>query len=190
MKAKGNQSWMASYFMAVLLTGVLTSVPARAEVSGGIDNGHPEVAGQLSLFKQTALEVRRHADRLDSMTPARQLDWRTHAHSLETLREQVNDLGRTLTNLEKLKPEANEGQRLAIESARPHLAGVAQEVSRAIDLLSEDRRSVYWMPYSNTVSSIYNHADSLYETVDTLMDYEKSRMRILDLDLPASTEGS
>ena len=190
MRAKGTTSWMASYFMAVLLVGILTSVPARAEVSGGIDNGHPEVADQLASFRQTALEMRRHADRLESMTPARQVDWRSHAHSLETLREQVNDLGRTLTNLEGLKTKANEGQRMAIENARPHLVGVAQQVTRALDLLADDRSSVYWLPYTDTVSSLYNHADSLYETVDTLMDFEKSRMRLLDLDLPTSAEGS
>ena len=51
------------------------------------------------------------------MTPARQLDWRSHAHSLETLKQQVNQLGQTLTTLEELKPQANEGQRMAIDKA-------------------------------------------------------------------------
>ena len=155
-----------------------------------IDNGHPKVADQLSSFKQTALEMRRHADRLDSMASARQVHWMSHAQSLETLKTHVNQLGQTLTSLEQLKPQANEGQRMAIENARPHLVGVAQQLTRAIDLLSDDRHSVIWSPYTNTVSSLYNHADSLYETVDTIMDYEKSRMRLLDLDLQPSSEGS
>ena len=37
-------------------------------------------------------------------------------------KQQVNQLGQTLTSLEELKPQANEGQRMAIENARPHLA--------------------------------------------------------------------
>ena len=126
------------------------------------------------------------ADKLDAMTPSRQVDWTSHAHSLEILKEQVNQLGQTLTNLEELKPQANEGQRMAIENARPHLVGVAQQVTEAIDLLSDDRRSVYWPPYSDTVNSLYNHATSLHETVDTILDYEKARMRLLDLDLSTS----
>ncbi len=190
MKAKRNKSWMASSLMTALFVGILTSVAARAEVSEDIDNGHPHVADQLTSFKQTALEMQRQADRLDSMRLTRQLDWRTHADSLTTLKQQVNELGRTLDNLEEFKPQANEGQRLAIENARPHLVGVAQEVTRAIDLLSDDRNSVYHPPYRDTVSNLYNHAESLYETVDTIMDYENARIRLLDLDLPPSSEGS
>jgi hypothetical protein len=80
---------------------------------------------------------------------------------------------------------------MAIENARPHLVGVAQEVTEAIDLLSEDRRSVYWPPYSDAVSNIYNHATSLHETVDTILDYEQARIRLLELDLsPSTAEGS
>jgi hypothetical protein len=190
MRAKQKKSWMASFLMTALMLGILVSLPARAEVSEGIDNGHPKVADQLASFKQTALEMRRHADRLDSMTSARQMHWTSHAQSLETLKTHVNQLGQTLTSLEELKPQANEGQRMAIENARPHLVEVAEQLTRAIDLLSDDRASVIWSPYTNTVSSLYNHADSLYETVDTIMDYEKSRMRLLDLDLPTSSEGS
>ena len=176
--------------MTALMLGILASLPARAEVSEGIDNGHPKVADQLSSFKQTALEMRRtrRTAGLDGLP--RQVHWMSHAQSLETLKTHVNQLGQTLTSLEQLKPQANEGQRMAIENARPHLVGVAQQLTRAIDLLSDDRQSVIWSPYTNTVSSLYNHADSLYETVDTIMDYEESRMRLLDLDLPTSSEGS
>jgi len=182
---------MAAFvFLSVLLTGVLVPLPARADVANEA-LGHPEIANHLALFKQNAYDLRRQAEKLDSLTPSRQVDWTSHAHNLEILKEQVNHLGRTLTNLEELKPQANEGQRMAIENARPHLVGVAQEVTEAIDLLSEDRRSVYGPPYSDTVNNIYNHATSLHETVDTILDYEQARIRLLELDLSTSTaEGS
>jgi hypothetical protein len=80
MTVKKNKSWMASSLMTAMLVGVLTSVPARANVSQKVDNGHPDVGNHLASFKQTAHEARRHAGTLDSMTPARQLDWRSHAH--------------------------------------------------------------------------------------------------------------
>ena len=176
--------------MAALLMGVLAAVPARADESKDVDNPHPDVSNQLAFFKLTALDMRTQADRLDSMTPSRQLDWRTHAQSLETLKAQVNQLGRTLASLEELKSQANQGQRMAIENARPHLVIVAQEVTRAIDLLSDDRQSVYQLPYSGTVSNLHNHASTLYETVDTIMDYEDARIRLVNLDLSTSVEGS
>jgi len=190
MTVKKNKSWMASSLMTAMLVGVLTSVPARANVSQKVDNGHPDVSNHLASFKQKAHEARRHAGTLDSMTPARQLDWRSHAHSLETLKQQVNQLGQTLTTLEELKPQANEGQRMAIDNARPHLAAMAEELTQALNLLSDDRKSVYRSPYTDRVSNLYDHAESLYETVDTIMDYENARSRLSNLDVTSSAEGS
>ncbi len=191
MTVNRNSSWMAVFvFLSVLLTGMFVPLPARADVANEV-MGHPEVANQLAQFKQNAYDLRVQAEKLDALTPSRLVDWRSHAHNLEILKEQVNQLGQTLTNLEELKPQANEGQRMAIENARPHLVGVAQQVTEAIDLLAEDRGSVYWPPYTDTVNNIYNHATSLHETVDTILDYEQARIRLVDLDLSTSAaEGS
>jgi|KBSMisStaDraftv2_1062788.scaffolds.fasta_scaffold605285_1 hypothetical protein len=191
MTVNRNSSWIAVFtFLSVLLTGVVAPLPARADVANEV-MGHPEVADQLALFKQNTYDLRVRAEKLDALTPSRQADWTSHAHNLEILKEQVNQLGRSLTNLEALKPQANEGQRMAIENVRPHLVGVARKVTEAIDLLSADRKSVYWPPYSDTVNNIYNHATSLHETVDTILDYERARIRLLDLDLSTSAaEGS
>jgi hypothetical protein len=191
MTLNQNRSWTAVFtFLGVLLAGSLAPLPVRADVANEV-KGHPEVANQLTQFKQNAYDLRVRAEKLDALTPSRLVDWRSHAHNLEILKEQVNQLGETLANLEELKPQANEGQRLAIENARPHLVGVANQVTEAIDLLAEDRSSIHWQPYSNTVDNIYSHATSLHETVDTILDYEQARIRLVDLDLSTSaSEGS
>ncbi len=191
MTVNRNHTWMAfSVFLSALLVGMLTPLTARADMSSETANAHPEVARQLATFQQAAYDMRVQAEKLDSLTPARRLDWTSHAHSLRILKEQVNEMGRTLTNLQELKPQANEEQQLAIESARPHLVRVAGEVTRAIDLLSEDRNSVYWPPYADTVNSLHNHSTSLHETVTTILDYEQAKVRFSKLDLATSAEGS
>jgi hypothetical protein len=40
------------------------------------------------------------------------------------------------------------------------------------------------------VSNIYTHAASLYQTIDTILDYENARIRQDNLELPTSIEGS
>lgn len=190
MTEKRNKSWMASLLMTAMLMGILASVPARADVSEELGKGHPDVAKHLSSFKKTAWEVQKHADTLDAITPSRQLNWRTHVQTLDVLKANVNQLGQTLSALEELKPQANAEQRMAIESARPPLVAAAQQLTQAFNLVSDDRGSVYREPYSETVSSLYDHATSLYETVDTIMDYEKAKGRLLDLDVAAPPEGS
>ena len=188
MTVTRNKLGMASSFLlTALIVGIVTSVPVRAEISNATGNGHHEVARQLSSFKQTAFDMQKNADILNSMAPSRQLDWRSHAESLETLKQQVNQLGQTLANLEELRPQANEGQRLAIDSARPPLAATAKQLSHALNLLSENRQTVYRTPYIETVSTLSEHATSLSNTVDTIMNFEKAKVRLSNLDLPTST---
>lgn len=95
----------------------------------------------------------------------------------------MSPLGRTLASLEELKPQASEEQRMAIASARPPLVAAAAQLTQAFNLLSDDRQSIHRQPYSDTVSSLYTHVTSLYETVDTIMDYEIAKARLLNLDL-------
>jgi hypothetical protein len=63
---------------------------------------------------------------------------------------------------------------------------MAEELTQALNLLSDDRKSVYRSPYTDTVSNLYDHAESLYETVDTIMDYENARSRLSNLDVTTS----
>jgi len=45
--------------------------------------------------------------------------------------------------------------------------------------------------FAEAVRNVYAHADSLYEKVDTLLDYESARVRLDKLELePLSGEGS
>jgi len=67
---------------------------------------------------------------------------------------------------------------------------MAEELTQALNLLSDDRKSVYRSPYTDRVSNLYDHAESLYETVDTIMDYENARSRLSNLDVTTSAEGS
>ncbi len=75
MTVNRHQSWTAVLtFLSVMMTGMLAPFPARADVANEA-LGHPEVANHLALFKQNAYDLRRQAEKLDSLTPSRQVDW-------------------------------------------------------------------------------------------------------------------
>ena len=187
MKTHRNQRWAAG--SAALLFCLLTIIPASAEISTKDVAGHPEVAERLTLLRQTAADLQDHADTLSSFTRMR-LHWTTHVDGLETLKQHVNEMGKTLTTLEELKPNANEEQRMAIENVRPLLEGVAFELTEAINLVTEDRNSVHRPPYTESVKDIHKQAELLYQTLDVILDYQQARMRLENLDLPNSTGGS
>jgi hypothetical protein len=103
----------------------------------------------------------------------------------------VNQLGVTLAELEALKPQASESQRMAIEHARPHLASVAQSTTRAFELIKDNRGSVHFPEYGEAVSDIYEHADVLHTKLDAVLDFESAKERLDALELqPMSSEGS
>ena len=174
--------------LSLSITAVLLSI---ALASPAFADNPKRVGKQLSSFKATASQMRSEADLLKSYTPSKRLTWETHTSQLAVLREQVNQLGKDLAFLESHKPVASENQAMAIEHARPHLVSIAENLTRAITLVDEDRRNVYSPEYLEAVGNMYAHADELHSKVDTILDYEASRTRLDKLELPElSSPGS
>jgi septal ring factor EnvC (AmiA/AmiB activator) len=179
--------FMASSALTVLLLVVLAT-PALAETA---TQTHWQVADRLADFKSRAFKMQDEADTLQSHARNKRLSWQTHTHSLNALKDHVNEMGKALAELEAQKPLANDGHAMAIEHARPHLVAVAQNLTQAIELVNERRSNVHWAEYGEAVSNIYDHADALHTKLDTILDHENAKMRLEALDLQAaSTEGS
>jgi hypothetical protein len=173
----------------ILALVVILAVSAFAERPRQSGTLQDQVADQLADFKRTAYKLSHEADVLNLQTPSRHSGWQSHAQRLNTLKDHVNEMGKTLAELEVLKPFASESQGIVIEHARPHLVSVAQNVTQAIELVNENRRNVHSAEYREAVSSIYVHADALHAKLDTVLDFENAKMRLDALELhPKSTE--
>lgn len=147
-------------------------------------------SNRLSDFKQTAAELRQGADLLDSHTRNTGLSWQTHNYQLTAMRDQVNELGKTLADLEAQKAIATDAQSLAIEHARPHLVAIAENLTQALEMVRENRQSVYRPAYTELVANIYDHADDLHVKMNTILDFESSRLRLDKLELTPLSQGS
>jgi len=141
-----------------------------------------QVADRLFTFKQQAIEASRHAETLFSLTRNHRTHWESHTYYLNTLRDQVNSMGRMLAELEGLKPQASELQHMAIEQARPHLVAIAEDTTKALDLVRADRYNLRQPEYKTSVNGIYEHADGVYQTVDTIIDYKHAKIRLQNLE--------
>lgn len=171
----------------VLALAVILALPgfAGAETwnqSAG-SKPHPEVAEQLKDFKFTAVALQHEADRLQTLTRNPLLSWQSHSYQHTTVKEHINKMGKMLTELESQKPVASETQRLAIEQVRPHLAEAAQKLTEAMELVQERRGHVRLPDYSQAVGDLYEHTQLLSEKLDTILDYENSRLRFESLEL-------
>ena len=181
-----NKFPITSSVMAVLVMVALAGSASAAELA---TRGHPEVAKELADFKQTAFKLRQQADTLNSFKPNKQLSWQSHIYRLNTLKDHVNELGRSLAELEAMKPMANQNQALAIEHARPHLTSVASNLTEAIELVNENRRNVYWDDYGEAVSDVYSHAHALHTKLGAILEYGKNQERMESLEVQTSVVG-
>lgn len=80
-----------------------------------------------------------------------------------------------LSDLDAQKTAGTDSQSLAIEHARPHLVSVAQNLTQAITLVTENRDNINCKEYADGVGDIYAHADALHNKTDTILDYEEAR---------------
>ena len=175
-------------FAFTLLFAVVVATSASAE--SRTKDAQRQVADQLADFQRTASQLHREADTFNSRRLSR-VSWQSHSYHLENLAEQVNQLGLSLAELEAIKPAASENQRMAIEHARPHLVSIAQNTTRAIELLKDNRGSIHFAEYGDTASAIYDHADSLHTKLEAILDFEDAKARLDELELqPKPSEGS
>lgn len=158
----------------------MLSVPPVVSANNSIrdDAKVSQVAAHLSAFKQQAYEVSRNADTLLCQTRDQQTSWESHVYYLNTLGKGINDMGRILAELEEMKSQASEVQQMAIERARPHLVALADKTGEAINLVNAERWNVRRPEYEATVTDLSEHADSLYQTVDSIVDYHNAKDRL------------
>jgi hypothetical protein len=173
-------------FTLLFVVAMATSASAESRT----DDAQRQVADRLAEFQRTASQLRRQADTLIADRNSR-LSWQTHSRHLGNLRDHVNELGRSLEELEAMRPAASENQRLAIEHAGRHLVSIAQSTTRAIELLNNQRRNIHFPEYGEVASDIYDHADTLHTKLDAILDFEDAKVRLDELELqPKPFEGS
>ncbi len=181
-------------FLASCLVASMIAMPAALKADTNKSAPDPatvrEVAGHLAAFEQQAVDVSRLSDHLLTLTRNHRTSWESHAYYLNNLRDNINSLGRMLSELEQAKPQASEAQQMAIERARPHLVTLASETSEALDFLREGRSNLWQIQYKETVADLSEQAHILYQTVDTIVDYHNADDRLDNLEPSHSGSGS
>jgi hypothetical protein len=177
---------------SVPVLAMLFALPlgAKAETQGSGEMArHPQVAEHLKDFQRNAQTANREADLLNSFLRNRHLQWQSHVQYLDQIKDRVNQMGKTLVQMEALKAVAGPSQRAAIENARPHLEVIAANMTRAYDLMNEGRANIHQQDYASAVREVYQHSSTLAEKLDTILDYERAKVRLNSLELqPAFAE--
>lgn len=168
--------------MVLTLALALPVVRANATSQASVD-----VTKSMNEAKATAYQLSETADRLHSITQSGGHSWQSHSWYLESVREDVNQLGKILSQLEDLKPNATQTQQLAIDRMRPQLVQTANALTDAIELLNDRRHHAYFPEYREKVQTVSEQATSMHQSLDAVLDYESAKARLDRLELSAAS---
>jgi hypothetical protein len=187
MKTHG---WIIAKGAAILSSFALLSPLASAETTclGESTPVQQQIAQQLDSFERTAALTRSELDNYAAAARSGNLHQQTHAGSLDNARENVNLLGKQMSELESLQTQGTLLQQAVIREARPHLELLADHVQDAMVILDEGARSARTQDFREAVNGMYEQADRLYTKVDTLRDFDKACNRALDAITASETD--
>ncbi len=178
-----TQQWMIAKGAAIASSFALLSPLALANTTclGDRTVAQPQIAEQLDSFERTAASTRSELDRYAAAIRNGNPHRHSHAGYLQKAREDVNLLGKQMSELETLNPQGTALQQTIIREARPHLEQLAGQVQAAIVMLNEGARGYRSQEFRKAVNGMYEQSDSLYTKVDALTDFEKACQRAIDV---------
>jgi len=183
MKFKLMKRGAAFSMGALLLTGpAFASSPPRSaadvpEVAYSLRSASEEATAKLQRLQELAGKLRANAETLESFRTSR-LDWETHAHYLNSVRQNVNETGNVLHQLEMSRSSLPLWQQVAIDRVTPAAAQLAARTEDAIEHLTEHRNHLLNPAYSDHLTLMADHAEDMKTTVDSFLEYGEARQNL------------
>lgn len=169
--------------LAMLLAPVIALASARPPAPLSENKGTPaEVSQLLEQVRTDAAEAQKSAARLESFVNAPMfVSWEAHSGELVQAKHSINDLGRVLGQLERLRPEELPWQRKVVDRIQPMAATLAQRTQSAIKYL-DHHESYLWNPtYKQEITDMYKQAAGISRTAAASVEYGKALARMKEV---------
>jgi hypothetical protein len=152
---------------AVLVTvGIVTFNPLSAQArphSGTVYTVQDEASGLLKTVEERAYDLQNHADVMQAASTM--LDRDFFISQTNTIKEDVNAMGKTLARLQALEPVETSPDRDIVEHAKSQLAQIATTTDAAIRYLNDNPGRVQFPAYRNMTTSLQRETAALWEMV-------------------------
>lgn len=170
-----NQFHYISYilFSAVLLLVSIAASAAKEE--------NEEVTRLLEDAKEQAAVVSRDADEMEAFIRS-EVSWESHAAMLDTMKEDVNGLAKSVEKLEAMRNSASPWQRQAIERMVPLMRELASNTTAAINHLRDLQRRPVSPEYANYLRQNAETSKQLSDMISSFVNYDQTRAKLADLE--------
>lgn len=175
----------ASSLAVTMLTGwALGPVFVKAAAAGDSD----QVSKLLSDAKTQSFQLKEDADELERFSRSG-ASWAAHLDAINRIKDDVNKMGRLLTDLGNDRATAAPWQQLAIDRVVPVARELAANTNGAIEHLDKSPQGLNTSPFQEYLEAISDSSANLAATISDFVDYGKTKERLerlsAKLELPA-----
>ena len=192
MRSKWAQRISAVAALALLLGGTLGARPASpiSESEKATGNWYyvDRSSTLLQNLKQVAAKLNQHAETLSMIQRNPQVSWQTHSEHLNQVRDQINDAGKLLRELQGMRESVAPWQRHAIDRVAPVAADVATHTTAAINHLNENRRSITFTEYRDKVQRLADSSSEMKDRINNYLDYAETKQELQQLQTRLGVE--
>ena len=164
---------------ALMASILLLACPLLLAVESTEEN--PQVTQLLSEAREKAAVLSRDTDEMESLTRS-DVSWQTHASMLETMKEDVNDMGKIVERLQTSRDSASQWQRQAIDRMVPLLKELASNTTAAINHLNQEHTRPTTGEYADYLRQNAKTARELSDMVSSFVQYDQTRAKLEKLE--------
>jgi hypothetical protein len=146
-----------------------------------IKNENQDVRNLLSLAAQQAATLDYDADQMQGLLH-NDATWQTHATLLQSVKEHVNQLGRTIAKLQAERSEASTWQQKGIDRVIPLLSELAENTTAAINHINTNQVRPVSGYYSDYLDENAETAHELYRIISATIEYGHTRDKMEKLE--------
>jgi hypothetical protein len=176
MKASRRASHRSATY-ALLVSFFVFAVPLLFAV----DQENPEITRLLADAREKAAVLSRDADEMESLTRS-DVSWQSHAAMLDTMKDDVNDMGKIVEKLEASRNSASQWQQQAIDRMVPLLKELASNTTAAINHLNQERKRPTSGEYAEYLRQNSETARELSDLVSSFVQYRETRAKLEKLE--------
>jgi hypothetical protein len=166
---------------AVLATFLLLLFSSRAVSAAAPHEENPEVSRLLTEARDEAAVLAKDADETEALTRS-DVSWQTHAAMLESIKDHVNNLGKTMAKLNEERDSASDWQKQAIDRAMPLMKDLAANTTAAINHLNENKLRPTAGSYPEYLKENTETAQELSSMISNFVRYGETRAKLDKLE--------
>jgi hypothetical protein len=140
-----------------------------------------EVSRLLSDAREKAAVLSRDADEMEALTRS-DVSWQSHAAMLDTMKEDVNDLAKSVEKLNAARDSASSWQRQAIDRMMPLMKELASNTTAAINHLREQPTRPTSGSYTEYLKQNSETARQLSDMISSFVQFGQTRAKLEKLE--------